>query len=195
MAEAKTAPIPTPAPKPEPPKNLAKEAEATIDKVKTGFDPLRPLRYANAFIRGTINDGFNNFAQYGRKGGKLGLIAGIVTGIALGSIGPVIAVAAAGFLATGALGGAKGFLTGGMRAVNRERRAVLYAEDLIDRSHTRAASPPNKHDYRAAYHAHQAHNDRVTQQVLVREAERAQDDKMYWQEHVSSRGHSNGRGF
>lgn len=217
MTAPATAPKPAPAPKPAAAKpSVAAEAAKNIASAKTGTDPMRPLRYGRAFITGTIGDGLDGMANWGRRGLKWGAIAGIVTPLAVsvmpalvtlpgvlgaaaafaagGFIAPVIGFAAVAFAAGVVLGAAHGLATGGMRAMNREIRRDTYAEDLVQRAKVQKAAPAPTVDYRQAYYASQQRKGLIAQQLMAREDEKAADDKTYWQS--STRGsHGGGRGF
>lgn len=203
MAENQTSapPPPPPPPPPAPKVNVAKQAAKEIESIKTGFDPLRPVRYTYNFVSGTFGDMFDGMAKWGARGLKWGALAGVVAGIALGPAG-ILATGVLGSMLVGAAtigaplmlagilgGGTYGALTGGMRAVNRQRRGELYAEDLVERENTRKVAPPNRTDYREAARARKERSDRFTVQALERQAEIAKDDKTYWQDQVSNGRH------
>ena len=178
---------PPPPPPPAPVKSVAVEANKNIAAVKTGKDPLRPLKYARKFVDGTIVDGLDGMAKYGRKGLWVGIGLGIIAAIATGGLVPLFACAIGGF-ALGAGGGTlKGVLTGGMNAVGREHRAHLYADDLVQRKKIQNHAAPNPHDYRTAYRNQQLSNSYNTQQLLVRDRESTHDFNTYWQDREAGR--------
>lgn len=184
--EAKTAPKPS----------VAAKAEQEIAAVKTGHDPLRPFRYARAFIGGTLQDGLDGMARYGRKGLWVGMGLGAIAAVALSSLIVPLTIGTLGGLALGMLGGgAKGFITGGYKSVARMHRGEIYAEDLVQRKKIQTIAPPSRTDYRAAYNARQNRNAYVTQQVLERVNENTSDFNTYWRNFVSGAPNNPGRGF
>lgn len=207
MAEP-TKPTLPPAPPPAPKQTVAEKARAETAKGKAGFDPMRPFRYGKAFIGGTILDGLNGMANWGRRGLKWGLGGGVLAAIGLPALNlslglsgtaaaigselfgiaavtapallPVVMCVAVGFLACAALGTAHGLLTGGMRALNREHRRDKYAEDLVQRRTIRDKAPSSRADYRAQLRAREARSDFMTAYSLEREAEARRDASTYW---------------
>ncbi len=192
MATPETAPKPAPKP-PEPAPDHAARGREHIASIKAGFDPLRPLRYASLFINGTMNDGLNGIAQWGRKGAKYGLWVGVVAAIALQGVAPLL-LCAGGLFAAGALvGGAHGFATGGVRAVARQRRGEIYADDLVVREKQQKAAPASRTDFRRRYQEQQREAHQYdTLQYLTRRDEWQQDNKTYWQDREAN--HASGRG-
>ena len=180
---------PPPPPPPAPKVSVAKQAAKDIAAVKTGFDPLRPFRYVGKFIGGTVRDGLNGMAGGGQFGLKFGGGIGVIAAIAMGAIGPLLICAAIGF-AMGAAGGTTyGLITGGTRAVARQRRGEIYAEDLVEREKIQKAAPSSGRDYRQAYQAQQRRANYINQQVLEREAEVRRDTQTYWQDREANRAH------
>lgn len=202
MATKVTSHAPTKPAAPEP--SLVERANQSIATAKTGFDPLRPARYGIAFVSGTLKDGLNGIARWGSIGLRYGIMAGIVVGIALPTVGILSGIALVGgsMFAAGALGGGiRGFATGGMKAVGRIHRGEKYAEDLIQRSQIQQEAPPNRRDYRAHHHAHQDRKNAILLQNLEREAERRRDAEIYsnpntyWQDRVQASRVSNTQGM
>lgn len=213
MAEAETVtkpsgspppaqPTPEPAYTPPPPAprvSVAEQARASMAEIKTGRQWSRPFRYTWAFAVGTIRGGLDGVAIWGQKGLKYGLVAGIIAGIAA-PVGLGMAVlfgfAGATFLAAAVIGGAKGLLTEGYKAVGRIHRGEKYAEDLQVRAEKQAAAPQNRADYRAAAHKRKIDSGVLVQQVLERQAEANRDAQTYgsWQERVGG-GNGHGRGY
>lgn len=192
MATEVTPPLPAPPSPSEPPPSVTQKANKELAAVKTGNDPLRPVRYTWKFVSGTIGQGLNDMAYYGRKGSLVGLGLGIIVGIATGGIGPVIACAVGGLLLGAAGGAAKGAITGGMNAVGREYRGQKYAEDLVQRKKVQSHAKINKADYRDAYRQQQLKNSYTTQQVLERTQENTRDYGTYWQDRENNRQSQNG---
>lgn len=192
MAEEPKTPAPPP---PKPAVNQAAQGNAELAQMKTGPDPLRPVRYTGIFIRGTISHGLNDLARWAHKGTKIGLGLGIVAAIATQALPILFTLAVAGFLTGALLGGTHGLATGGIQEVRRQRRGELYAEDLVSRANIQKSAPNNKADYRAQYHAQQAANARANLQILTREREWAEDNKTYWQDREAHRGNGHSRGF
>ena len=163
------------------------EANKNLAAVKTGFDPLRPLKVGRKFVDGTIVEGLNGMATYGRKGLWVGIGLGILAAIATGGLAPLFMCAMGGF-AVGAGGGTlKGVLTGGINAVGRDHRAKVYADDLVQRKNVQNQAAPNPHDYRKAYHDQQQSNSYLIGQNLVRTREATQDFNTYWQDREAGR--------
>jgi hypothetical protein len=185
MTTETASPAPAAPKAPEP--SVVERANQSIAAAKTGYDPLRPLRYAFAFTGGTVRDTLNGVAKWGREGLKYGLIGGAVLGIFAAPVGFGFSVAVltmGTMFAAGALGGGlNGLLLGGKRAVGRIQRAELYAEDLIKRSDIQRDAPPPRTDYRAQHRARLARqreeNAGLLLQTLERENERARDAKIY----------------
>lgn len=182
---------PLPAP-PAPPRDVVAEANKKIAAVKTGNDPVRPLRYTWKFIGGTIGAALDGMARYGRKGLMVGAGIGILATIALGGttaflLTPLFACAAGGFLLGAGGGTLVGLLTGGMNAVGREYRTTVYAEDLVQRKNIQTHAKPNRQDYREAYRRQQLQNSYTTQQVLERTNENTRDYNTYWQDREADR--------
>jgi hypothetical protein len=195
-------PATTPAPS-QPPVNIAAEAKKNIAAVKTGADPFAPIRYTYKFIGGTIIEGLNGMANWGRRSLKFGIILGIVAVIATGGsaalatagLSMFLGVVATTFVAAAAVGAAKGVLTGGMNAVGRDIRAKKYADDLVYRKQTQDHAGPNLHDYRAQYRQQQLVNSRNTE-LLVRSIDKdTQDYNTYWRDRIDNEPREKGLGF
>jgi hypothetical protein len=194
-----TTPVTPSAPAAPQPSVAAKAAES-IAAAKTGHDPLRAIRYTQAFVGGTVRDGLNGFTRWGNTGMKWGAALGLLVGVAaigIATLPGLLAVAAGavgGYVVSGAVGGLRGTVTGGMRSVNRIRRGELYAEDLLERDAMQRNAPHNHADYRR--YRRQPENFNYSQiQILQRENEAKRDSNTYWQdrEHNSSSGR--GMGF
>lgn len=191
MATPVTAPTP----------DVNARASQEIAAAKTGHEPLKPFRYMATFIGGSLKDGLNDMAHYGRKGLWVGLGLGIICAIAMTSLPFAVGGALIGF-GGGALGGAGyGVLTGGFKAVGRVHRGEVYAEDLIQRKQVQARVPTSRADYRAAYADQRRRDGIITQQALERRDEVREDfnesrGNNYWQDRVSSGQNADyGRGF
>ena len=189
MATPVTEPAPLPPPPPAPPVSVAAEANKSLAAVKTGKDLLRPLRMARKFVEGTLVEGLNGMATYGRKGLMVGIGIGIIAAIAASALWPLFGLALTGF-ALGAGGGTlKGVLTGGMHAVGRDYRAHKYAEDLVQRKSMQDKAPANTYDYRAAYREQQLDQSFRNQQLQTRNNENTRDFNTYWQDREGDRRH------
>lgn len=181
--------------------NVTARASQELAAAKTGHEPLKPFRYMATFIGGSLKDGLNDMAHYGRKGLWVGLGLGIICAIAMSSLPFALGGALIGF-GTGALGGAGyGVLTGGFKAVGRVHRGEVYAEDLIQRKQVQGRAPISRADYRAAYADQRRRDGIITEQALERRDEVRDDftqsrNDHYWQDRVSSGQNSDyGRGF
>ena len=170
-----------------------KEALAVAGK-KTSYEPLRRLRYAKAFVMGTITDGLDGAAKWGNKAMWFGIGAGLILGICTGGLvvgaGGIVASVALGAVSGRVggtvLGGGYGLATGGIRGVQRQQRAEKYADDLIVREKTKKPGAEETGiDYRDAYRAHQKRVTRMLDRVQLQEREIQQDSKQAtWQERV-----------
>lgn len=189
LAEKPVIPVPETPEVTAPAPSVAAQAHKNIAAVKTGPDPFRPIRLSAKFISGTVIEGLNGMARYGRKGLAVGIGLGIVAAIATGGLSVLFEVTLAGLAIGMAAGGLKGALSGGFEAVGRDRRAKLYAEDLVQRKKIQDTAAPNLHDYRAAYREQQMQNSYRTQQLLERVGENTRDFNTYWQDREASRGH------
>ncbi|MFZ4540992.1 MAG: hypothetical protein ACOYNL_04165 [Rickettsiales bacterium] len=182
-------PVPAPQPTPSPQPSVVAQAAHSIASVKTKHDYLRPLRYVKNFIGGTLTDGLDDMSVLGRLGFKSGIVAGVIYGIMVAATGWGIAAvmvgAAAGLAAGAAAGGAYGFVTGGYRAVMRQHRGEVYAEDLVKRKTIQESAPPNRADYRSVHNRYQRYQDEKARQFRERANENAMDYKTYWQDRVT----------
>lgn len=179
---------------PEP--SITARAAKELAAAKTGHDPLKPVRYTWTFLGGSLKDGLNDMAHYGRKGLWVGAGLGMVAAIALSSlVVPLVAGALGGFLIGALGGGSYGLATGGFKAVGRVHRGEKYAEDLIQRKKVQEMQPDSRADYRAAYNEQQRRNSYITQQVLERNNENTRDFNTYWQDYVNGSANADrGRG-
>ena len=189
MAKAETpvAPAPPPPP-PVPQKSVVETARESVAHAKTGPDALRPVRYTASFIKGTLVDGLDGLAHFGRHGLFAGLALGAIAGIAASSILPMVVGGALIGLAIGGGGGAAwGLATGGMKAVGRIHRGEKYAEDLIVRKQVRDHAPVNRNDFTKAYNDQRAKDAAFNQQAIARYNEDTRDFHRYWQDHEDQR--------
>ena len=191
-----------PAEPPPPPKQVSKPADpVAATGAKTGFDPMRPFRYAWGFVSGTVSYGLDGISSGVRKGmvfGALGcvgfafltvlmpalsvpLLAGIsgniITAAVVGGVG--------GGLIGGVIGGVLGFATGGTKGVTRIMRGEKYAEDLLEKQKSKNAHRgANGPDYRDYYKAHQERNADNFDRVRQIQMENNRDTRTYWQDRV-----------
>ena len=186
-APAPPTPAPAPPPPPAPVVSAVAEGNKGLAAVKTGKDPLRPIKYARKFVDGTVIEGLNGMAHFGRKGLWVGIGIGILAAIATSGLAPLFGCAIGGFLIGAGGGTLKGVLTGGMHAVGREHRAKVYADDLVQRKNVQNNSGPNTQDYRQAYRAQQLHDSYLANFNLVHTREATQDFNTYWQDREAGR--------
>ncbi len=192
MAKVETPPPPPPPPPPPvPQKSVIETARESVAHAKTGPDPLRPVRYTAAFIKGTVTNGLDGLAHFGRHGLFAGIALGAIAGIAAGGATLLLPYAVAGALIGLAVGGgggaAWGLATGGSKAVGRIHRGEKYAEDLIVRKQVRDKSPANHSDFRQAYNAQRAKDAAFSQQAIARYNEDTRDFHHYWQDREDQR--------
>lgn len=190
-----------PAVEPAPPQPAPKAEAPRIAPKRKGFDPLRPVRYAQGFIGGTLVHGFDGVASLGRMGAFAGLGVGLLMCVAGGfSVGLLLMTAAVGLGVGGAVGGLIGFATGGVRGTSREMRREKYADELAVRNDGRSNRPSRgtapQYTYRDAMEQRQQvsnYNFERTQQLnrvyerdhtFGGEPHRSAD---HWQDYVSNR--------
>ena len=180
------------APKKKPEPSVTARANDALAAAKTGPEPLKPIRYTLTFLGGSLKDGLNDMAGYGRKGLWVGLGLGMIAAVAMSALLPVMIGAAIGFALGAVGGGTYGLATGGFKAVGRVHRGEIYAEDLIKRKKVQEVRPDSRADYRAAYNEQQRRNSYITQQVLERNNEFREDfnerqrGDNYWQSFVNN---------
>lgn len=184
---------------PPPPASTASApAAAAPAATKTGFDILRPFRYAKGFVGGTINSSLNGMANWGRAGmwfgGGLGVLVMLAGATTLGPAAVILGLV--GGLATGAVaGGVVGAATGGLRGVNREVRRDKYSEDLLAKAKARSRPTPTA-DYREAHREHKRNEGYFIDRVFQQERENERDTSTYFQDMVNhSRSGGHERGF
>ncbi len=176
-------------------------AQAAPATAKTGFDILRPFRYAKGFLGGTFDSTFNMMAGWGRKGSWLGLgLAALVVisgaPIVASGLGALVMGWVGGLVAGAVAGGSVGLLTGGVQGVNREMRRDKYSEDLLAKARASSRPAPSV-DYRAAHRQHKARDAYNYDRLLHQEQEiREQTGSTYYQDMVSnSRNGNHERGY
>ncbi len=182
--------------------NLASSASVDAKPApvkKSGFDPLRPVRYAIGFTQGTVFGTMDTMSNWGRKGSKIGAAMGLlvlISGAASGGLA-LIPIGWAMGLAGGAIaGGTAGLVTGGVKGVGREQRKDKYADDIVRRERAKSLPLP-KTDYRAAHREYKRRDNYNYDRYLQQQRENNSDYKTYYQDAVrNSRSNSGfGQGF
>ena len=203
---------PAPPPVVRAPPQVAPKAQApAVTAQHWGFDPLRPLRYAAAFVGGTVMGTLDAAARGGRRGFYIGIsiallmwFTGGVSVIAaqLGFLQPYLGQAAGnlvGSLMTGAisgllggatLGAVAGVLTGGYKGVTRAYRKEKYADDLAVRMESQASRHRPRVNYRDCLADHERSADYNFDRLL--QQERRNDS---WVERISAQDRGASRGF
>lgn len=193
--EKKEAPKPTPPP-PKPASAVSVKAQPIVPKIR-GFDLLRPFRYAFAFTKGTAVSGLDVMANWGRKGSRIGAVVGlllVVSGTAMsGGLGLIAAGWMAGLVIGAATGGVVGVASGGIRAMDRETRKEVYADDLMRKAEAKSR-PQSRVDYRDAHREYKQRSDFMLDRYLQQEREIDRDSHRYFQDRVNH-SRSNGGGY
>ncbi len=187
VTDVDTPPPPPPPPPAAPEKSVLEKANASVAAAKTGPDITRPFRYTWEFLGGSIGDGLDGMSYWGRTLGTVGLVLGIVVGIATGSLFYAAAFAVGSFLVGAGGGAAFGVLTGGPKAVGRMMRGEKYAEDLLVRQEVRETAPAPRSDYRQAYNAQRQQDALSNRQFIERNSENTRDYDTYWQDRERER--------
>lgn len=199
-------PAPLKRPKEDTPSTAAPEPQASTrpvhEKVAAkhiSFDATRPIRYAGAFVSGTITRTFDGMATGGRKGLWWGVAAGAVMAIGTGAILGSLAIAGFyGALIGIGIGGAIGLVTGGAKGVGREYRKEKYADELATKEDVRSVSRrrgATYHDVYAQSRLNANYNFDRMQQIA---RENRQDQSHYWRDRVDHEhmgGPHEGRGW
>lgn len=203
-----SAPPPAPTPPPAPASTTPAPApREQIEAKRMGFDPLRPFRYASAFIWGTIKGGLQGLA----KGGRLGLQLGLIIGLA-GWFFPALGLAAVGtsmgaflghmglfgfygFAGGAVLSGSLGLIAGGPRGVGRAYRREKYADELAVKQEARARHRGHGLDYQDRYALQRNASAYNFDRLIQQDTRTSSDVSTYWQDRVGAGGPGSGRGM